>query len=84
MIRAGQARTARERYREMVVNEQSRRRFVTLEARALGHGGVSLMALVRGWHARRSIVGLSDIAPSGFGPARTCAQEGGRRKKKDA
>src|SRR6476620_6556168 len=50
MIRSGQERTARKRYREMavVLNEQSRRRFVALEARALGRGGVSLMARISG------------------------------------
>jgi hypothetical protein len=37
MIRAAQARAARQRYREMapVLNEQSRRRFVAVEAQAL-------------------------------------------------
>ncbi len=50
MIRAAQARAARKRYREMapVLNEQSRRRFVALEAQALGHGGVSLMSQISG------------------------------------
>src|SRR5215831_5174630 len=44
MIRAAQARKARERYRQMgpVLNEQSLRRFVAMEARALGRGGVRL------------------------------------------
>jgi Rhodopirellula transposase DDE domain len=39
-------RSARKRYREMapVLDEQSRRLFVALEAQALGRGGVSLMA----------------------------------------
>jgi hypothetical protein len=46
MIRGGQARAARKRYLEtaLVLNEQSRRRFVELEAQALGRGGVSLRA----------------------------------------
>ena len=50
MIRAAQARAARKRYRQIapVLNEQSRRRFVALEARALGRGGVSLMARITG------------------------------------
>src|ERR1700745_2578428 len=50
MIRAAQARAARKRYREMapVLDEQSRRRFVALEAQALGRGGVSLVARIPG------------------------------------
>jgi transcriptional regulator of acetoin/glycerol metabolism len=50
MIRAAHARAARKRYRQIapVLNEQSRRRFVALEARALGRGGVSLMARIMG------------------------------------
>ena len=46
MIRLAQVQAARKRYRQIapVLNEQSRRRFVALEARALGRGGVSLMA----------------------------------------
>jgi len=41
MIRAVQVRDARKRFREMapVLNEQSLRRFVAMEARALGRGG---------------------------------------------
>ena len=40
MIGAAQERAARKRYKEMapVLNEQSRRRFVALEAQALGRG----------------------------------------------
>src|SRR5215469_12448819 len=55
MIRAAQARNARERYREMapVLNEQSLRRFVAMEARALGRGGVSLMSRISGLRDRR-------------------------------
>jgi hypothetical protein len=47
MIRTAQARNARERYRQMapVLNEQSLRRFVAMEARVLGRGGVRLMSL---------------------------------------
>jgi hypothetical protein len=50
MIRAVQARDARKRFREMapVLNEQSLRRFVAMEARALGRGGVSLMSRISG------------------------------------
>ena len=44
MIRPAQG-AARKRYRQIapVLNEQSRRRFVAVEARALGRGGVSFM-----------------------------------------
>jgi hypothetical protein len=40
MIRSAQARDVRKRFREMapVLNEQSLRRFVAMEARALGRG----------------------------------------------
>jgi len=50
MIRPAQASAARKRYRQIapVLNEQSRRRFVAVEARALGRGGVSLMARITG------------------------------------
>jgi Rhodopirellula transposase DDE domain len=63
MIRAGQARVSRKRYLEMapVLNEQSRRRFVALEARALGRGGVSLMARISGLSRSTIYHGLSDI-----------------------
>jgi len=78
MIRAAQARIARRRYREMaaVLNEQSRRRFVALEARALGRGGVSLMARITGLARRtRFIAGLDDIRINPFGRAWTCSEE---------
>jgi hypothetical protein len=50
MIRSAQVRFAQRRYKEMapVLNEQSRRRFVAMEAQALGRGGVSLMAQISG------------------------------------
>ena len=84
MIRAAQARAARKRYRQMapVLNEQSRRRFVALEARALGRGGVSLMARISGLARSTIYRGLSDIhnneAPL---PSRIRRPGGGRRKK---
>src|ERR1019366_9958583 len=58
MIRSAQARAARKRYRELapVLNEQSLRRFVALEAQALGRGGVSLMARISGLARRRFIM----------------------------
>ncbi len=63
MIRAAQVRAARKRYREMapVLNEQSRRRFVALEAQGLGRGGVSLMSQISGLARSTIYRGLSDI-----------------------
>ena len=63
MIRAAERSAARKRYREMaaVLNEQSRRRFVALEAQALGRGGVSLMARISGLARSTIYHGLSDI-----------------------
>jgi DNA-binding phage protein len=62
MILAVQARAARKRYREMapVLNEQSIRRFVALEAQALGRGGISLMAKISGLARSTIYHGLSD------------------------
>jgi Rhodopirellula transposase DDE domain len=84
MIRAGQARDARKRYREMapVLNEQSRRRFVALEARALGHGGVSLMAQISGLARSTIYHGLSDIRHHVSAPPSRVRHKGGGRKKK--
>ncbi len=84
MIRSGQARDARKRYREMapVLNEQSRRRFVALEARALGHGGVSLMAQISGLARSTIYHGLSDIRHHVSAPPSRVRHKGGGRKKK--
>jgi hypothetical protein len=84
MIRAGQARAARKRYREMapVLNEQSRRRFVALEARALGRGGVSLMARISGLARSTIYHGLSDIRDKISAPPGRLRIEGGGRKRK--
>ena len=84
MIRASAARDARKRYREMapVLNEQSRRRFVALEARALGHGGVSLMARISGLARSTIYRGLSDIRHNVSAPPGRVRQRGGGRKKK--
>src|SRR5216684_4443002 len=84
MIRAGQARATRKQYREMapVLNEQSRRRFVALEARALGRGGVSLMARITGLARSTIYHGLSDIRNHcSAGPGRVRKEGGGRKKK---
>jgi len=53
-----------------VLDEQSRRRFAAMEARTLGHGGVSAMALITGLARSTIYRGLCDIrdkvsAPSG-------------------
>ena len=84
MIRAAQARAARTRYLEMapVLNEQSRRRFVALEAQALGHGGVSLMTRISGLARSTIYHGISDIRHHVSAPAGRARQEGGGRKKK--
>ncbi len=84
MIRAAQARAARKRYREMapVLNEQSRRRFVALEARALGHGGVSLMARITGLARSTIYGGLCDIRHHvSAAPGRVRKSGAGRKKK---
>jgi hypothetical protein len=84
MIRAGQARAARQRYREMapVLNEQSRRRFAALEAQALGRGGTSLMARISGLARSTIYHGLRDIRGNVSAPAGRIRNPGGGRKKK--
>jgi hypothetical protein len=84
MIRAAQEHAARKRYREMapVLNEQSRRRFVALEAQSLGRGGVSLMARISGLARSTIYQGLSDIRNKAFTSDGRIRKEGGGRKKK--
>jgi hypothetical protein len=84
MIRAAQVRAARKRYREMapVLNEQSRRRFVALEAQALGRGGVSLMARITGLARSTIYHGLSDIRDNVAMASGRFRMSGGGRKKK--
>ncbi len=84
MIRAGQVRAARKRYLEMapVLKEQSRRRFVALEAQALGRGGVSLMARISGVARSTIYHGLSDIRHKISAPPGRVRKRGGGRKKK--
>jgi hypothetical protein len=86
MIRAEQVRAARKRYREMapVLNEQSLRRFIALEAKALGHGGVSLMARISGLARSTIYHGLSDIRDKVRVPPGRIRKEGGGRKKKSS
>ena len=65
-----------------VLNELSLRRFVALEARALGRGGVSLMARISGLARSTIYHGLSDIRDNVSAPAGRIRKEGGGRKKK--
>ena len=84
MIWAPQVRAARQRFRQMapVLNEQSLRRYVAMEARALGHGGVSAMARVSGLARSTIYHGLSDIRDNITAPARRIRRPGGGRKRK--
>src|SRR5262245_44961456 len=84
MIRLAQVQAARKRYRQIapVLNEQSRRRFVALEARALGRGGVSLMARITGLARSTIYRGVSDIRNNVTTPPGRIRKEGGGRKKK--
>src|SRR5215831_12764444 len=84
MIRLAQMQAARKRYRQIapVLNEQSRRRFVALEARALGRGGVSLMARITGLARSTIYRGVSDIRNNVTTPPGRIRKEGGGRKKK--
>jgi Rhodopirellula transposase DDE domain len=86
MIRSTPARDARKRYREMapVLNEQSLRRFVALEAQALGHGGVSLMARISGLARSTIYHGLSDIRNKVSAPRGRVRKQGGGRKRKSS
>ena len=65
-----------------VLNEQSRRRFVALEAQALGRGGVSLMARISGLSRSTIYHGLSDIRDKVSAPPGRIRRAGGGRKKK--
>ena len=65
-----------------VLNEQSRRRFVALEARTLGHGGVSAMARISGLARSTIYHGLSDILDNSSAPSGRIRKLGGGRKSK--
>lgn len=65
-----------------VLNEQSRRRFVALEAQALGRGGVSLMARISGLARSTIYRGLLDIRRKVPAPPGRIRQRGGGRKRK--
>jgi Rhodopirellula transposase DDE domain len=84
MIGAAQERAARKRYKQMapVLDEQSRRRFVALEAQALGHGGVSLMAEISGLARSTIYRGVGEIQSRVSAPAGRVRKAGGGRKLK--
>jgi len=84
MIRPALARAARKRYRQIapVLNEQSRRRFVALEAQRLGRGGVSFMARITRLARSTIYHGLSDIRNNvTTAPGRIRNAGAGRKKK---
>src|SRR5215472_8855813 len=84
MIRGVRIREAKQRYRQMVpvLNERSRRRFVALEARALGHGGVSAMARISGLARSTIYNGLRDIRNKVSVPPGRLRKPGAGRKRK--
>ncbi len=86
MIRAGQMRAARDRYRQMapVLDEQSRRRFAAMEALSLGHGGVSAMSRISGLARSTINRGVSDIRGGVSAPQGRIRKPGGGRKRKIA
>jgi len=65
-----------------VLNEQSRRRFAALEARALGRGGVSLLARISGLARSTIYQGLSDIRARVLASEGQVRRQGGARKQK--
>jgi hypothetical protein len=84
MIRAAQVRTARQRYRRMasVLDEQSRRRFVALEAQTLGRGGISAMARISKMARSTIYRGLSELGHEASDPPGHIRKTGGGRKSK--
>ena len=67
-----------------VLNEQSLRRFVAMEARALGRGGVSLMSRISGLARSTIYHGLTDIRDHVSAPMGRIRKPGGGRKKKSS
>jgi Rhodopirellula transposase DDE domain len=65
-----------------VLNEQSRRRFVALEAAALGRGGVTLMAEITGLARSTIYRGRSDIVGKVSAPPGRVRKPGAGRKTK--
>lgn len=66
-----------------VLDERSRRRFVALEAKASGRGGVSLRGRITGLARSTIYHGLSDIRDKASGPPGRIRKEGGGRKKEE-
>jgi transposase len=68
-----------------VLDEQARRRFVAAEARALGHGGVTLVSKVTGIARSTINRGIAEIEENrSAGAGRVRRQGGGRRAKTQA
>ena len=67
-----------------VLNEQSLRRYVAMEARALGHGGVSAMSRISGLARSTIDRGLADIRCNITAPTGRIRKPGGRRKRKSS
>src|SRR6476620_1073120 len=84
MIRGSQEQAARRRYRQMapVLNEQSLRCFVAMEARSLGHGGVSAMSGISGLARSTIYHGLSAIGDNTTALPGRVRRRGGVRKSK--
>ena len=84
MIRTAKMRAARKRFQQIapVLNEQSRRRFVALEAQRLGRGGVSVMARITGLARSTIYHGISDIRNNVTIPPGRIRKEGAGRKRK--
>jgi hypothetical protein len=84
MIRPAQIRAARKRFLKMapVLDEQSLRRFVALEAQSIGHGGVDAMA--RASRLARSTIyrGLAELSDKVAAPIGRIRKQGGGRKSK--
>jgi len=66
-----------------VLNEQSLRRYVAMEARAMGHGGVSAMAQISGLARSTIYRGVSDINDNITAPPGRVRKPGGGRKRKE-
>jgi Rhodopirellula transposase DDE domain len=65
-----------------VLDEQSLRRYVAMEAKSLGHGGVSVMARISGLARSTIYHGLSDIRDKVTAPPGRIRWPGGGRKSK--
>jgi hypothetical protein len=66
---------------ESVLDEQARRRFAAAEARALRHGGVTLVSKVTGMHAARSIAESRRSSKTARRAKDVCGGRVGRRAK---